>query len=193
MIRTLTILLLLLAAPLTTRAGPAPAAPPLQKLFGGPFTLTDHNGTTRTDRDFRGRFVLLTFGYTSCPDICPTNLSAMAAALDRLGDAGKRVTPVLISVDPARDTPAVLKDYMANFGARFVGLTGTLAQVKAAAKAYRVHLRIFQQDGAEGYFVDHGSLIYLIGPDGKFRTLIPHNTPPARMAAIVRRYVTPWR
>ena len=193
MIRTLTILLLLLAAPLAATAGPAPPAPPLQKLFGGPFTLTDHDGRTRTEKDFRGRFVLLTFGFTHCPDICPTNLNAMAAALDRLGDAGKRVTPLLISVDPARDTPAVLKDYLANFGPRFIGLTGTPAQVLAAAKAYRVHIRLYERPGHQGHQVDHGSLIYLIGPDGKFRTLIPHNTPPERMAAIIGKYVTPRR
>ena len=167
-------------------------APPLEKLFGGPFSLTDQEGRARTEKDFRGRYLLLTFGYTHCPDICPTNLNAMAAALDRLGTAAAKATPVLISVDPERGTPAVLKDYLANFGPRFVGLTGTREQVLAAARAYRVHIRLYRREDHEGHVkreVDHGSLIYLIGPDGKFRTLIPYDTPPERMTAVLLNYL----
>ncbi len=126
-------------------------APPLEKLFGGPFSLTDQEGRARTEKDFRGRYLLLTFGYTHCPDICPTNLNAMAAALDRLGTAAAKATPVLISVDPERGTPAVLKDYLANFGPRFVGLTGTREQVLAAARHYHVHIRLYQREGRDGH------------------------------------------
>jgi protein SCO1/2 len=170
--------------------GRARAAPPLEKLFGGPFSLVDHEGRARTEKDFRGRFMLLTFGYTHCPDVCPTNLNAMAAALDMLGAEAARITPVFISVDPARDTPAVLKRHLENFGPRFVGLTGSPAQVLAAARAYRVHIRLYRRQGHPGRQVDHGSLIYLIGPDGRFRTLFPYDTPPERMARVLRRYLS---
>ena len=115
-----------------------------------------------------------------------------APPLEKLGKDAAKVTPVLISVDPERGTPAVLKDYLANFGPRFVGLTGTREQVLVAARHYRVHIRLYQREDHEGHMrheVDHGSLIYLVGPDGKFRTLIPFDTPPARMAAVLQKYV----
>ena len=187
--------LLLGGAASLVQAGEAPmSAPPLERLFGGPFSLTDQEGRARTDRDFRGRYLLLTFGYTHCPDICPTNLNAMAAALDRLGTAAAKATPVLISVDPERDTPAVLKRFLSNFGPRFVGLTGNgHARTGAGSGAAlpRAHPPLPARGAGRPHVPQGGpsSLIYLIGPDGTFRTLFPIDIPPQRMAAVLRKHV----
>lgn len=189
-------LLVALGCSLTTgfAAAPAPASPPpLPKLFGGPFSLTDHNGTPRTDKDFLGTFMLIYFGYTFCPDICPANLQHCANAMDALGDKARRITPIFISIDPARDTPMVLKEYVANFGERFVGLTGSETQIRAVSKAYRIHRRKVLPAGETdkaNYLVDHSSITYLMGPDGKFVTLFPHNTPGDEMAKRISTYLT---
>lgn len=169
----------------------AEGSPPLETLFGGPFSLTDHNGEPRSDRDFRGRYMLVYFGYTYCPSICPANLHHMAMALKALGNRADRVVPVFITVDPARDTARVLKDYVEYFDPRFVGLTGTEAEVAAVARAYRVHRRKIVPAGMapEDYLVDHGSTTYLLGPHGRFRTLFPHDTPGEVMAARIVRYL----
>lgn len=137
---------------------------------GGPFKLTDQNGKSVTDADFHGRYMLLYFGYSFCPDVCPTTLSVMAQALDKMGVAANRITPVFITIDPERDTPKVLKDYMAAFGPRFVGLTGPADAIKAVEKAYRVYAVKKPLDPKKpngNYAMDHSSVIYLMGPDGK--------------------------
>ena len=179
-------------------AGPASGAsapglpPPLTALFGGPFNLTDHNGAARSDKDFRGRFMLIYFGYTYCPSICPANLQHMAGAMDALAGQAARVVPIFISVDPGRDTPEVLKEYVANFGDSFIGLTGTGAQVAKAARAFRIHARKVMPAGetdTSAYLVDHSSITYLMGPDGKFVTLFPHNTPGKVMAERIKKYL----
>lgn len=180
----------------TANAGISQAAqnagpPPLASLFGGPFSLIDHTGKIRRDTDFRGHFMLIYFGYTYCPDICPANLQHMADALDILADVSKNITPVFVSIDPGRDTPAVLKEYVANFGSRFVGLTGSEAQIRAVSKAYRIHRRKVLEKGEKdktNYLVDHSSITYLMGPDGKFRTLFPHNTTGPVMAKRLKTY-----
>jgi cytochrome oxidase Cu insertion factor (SCO1/SenC/PrrC family) len=142
--------------------------------LGGPFTLTDSNGKPVTNADFRGRFMLIYFGYAFCPDICPTELQAMGRALDDLGPKTARVTPVFISVDPARDTPASLKPFVRAFHPRMVGLTGTPEQIAAVTKAFRVYYRLGQpsRPGAKDYLVDHTSFFYLVGPDGDFRAVL---------------------
>lgn len=173
-------------------AGQGAGPPALAQLFGGPFTLVDHNGKTRRNTDFRGRFILIYFGYTYCPDICPTNLQHMADALAQLGRRANAIVPIFISIDPGRDTPQVLKDYVANFNDRFIGLTGSQEQVRAVAKAYRVHRRMVLEKGEQdrtNYLVDHSSITYLIGPDGKFLTLFPHNTTGAEMARRLKTYL----
>jgi protein SCO1/2 len=172
----------------------APSAPkgsdPLAGRFGGPFSLVAQDGRRVTERDLAGRFVLITFGYTHCPDVCPTDLLAMAQALEALGPAGERIQPVFVTVDPARDTPDVLAEYVASFHPRMLGLSGSEAEVAAAAKAWKVHRRkVLPSPGSQDYLVDHGSLIYLMGPDGTFLTLFPANTPGATMATAIRRYV----
>jgi protein SCO1/2 len=156
--------------------------------IGGPFTLIDQDGKTVTDEDFRGQYMLVYFGYTYCPDVCPTSLSIVGRALDILEeqapDQAARIQPVFISVDPDRDTPAVLKDYVKNFHERLIGLTGTPDQVAAAAKAYRVYFAKVREKGAaaDEYLMDHSSITYVMGPDGKFATHFGHGTDPAVMA-----------
>ncbi len=159
-------------------------------LIGGPFALTDQNGKTVTDKDFRGRYMLVFFGYTNCSDICPAELQVMAAAMDRLGAKAKHVVPIFISVDPHRDTPAVLKAYLSHFGSEFVGLTGTDAQIAAVTKEYKVVYSIDKAEGDKGsYNVDHSSVIYLMGPDGKYVDHMTFGITAPEMAKILQRYL----
>jgi cytochrome oxidase Cu insertion factor (SCO1/SenC/PrrC family) len=134
--------------------------------IGGPFALTDQNGTPRLDKDFHGKYVLLYFGYRFCPDVCPTTLSMEADALSRLGPKARDIVPVFVTIDPERDTPAALKKYLASFGPEFVGLTGSLGAITAVAHEYRVYFAKHPLEGG-GYAVDHSSVLYLLGPDGK--------------------------
>lgn len=160
--------------------------------FGGAFDLVDHDGKRRTDKEFRGRFMLVYFGYTQCADICPNDLQVMSNALEGLGDKAKAIQPVFITADPLRDTPAHLKSYLANFHPAFIGLTGSEAQIRAAAKAYRVHRLKVTPTGVTNpleYLVSHGSLTYLMNSDGQFVTMLPHGTDAPRMAAVIGKYV----
>ena len=156
-----------------------------EAAIGGPFTLIDEDGKTRRPADFRGRFMLIYFGYSYCPDICPTKLAVMADALDKLAGAD-RVVPVFMTVDPARDTPSVLKAYLKAFGPRFVGLTGDAKAVDSAARAYRVFYRKHPLPGG-AYAMDHSSQIYLMGPDGKFIAAYDQTFGPDRLAAELKR------
>ena len=139
-------------------------------LIGGPFTLTDQNGRTVTEKDFRGKYTLVSFGYTFCPDICPTELGVMTEALNKLGAKGEAITPVFITIDPKRDTVEQVKNYVGSFHPRFVGLTGTEEQIRQAASAYRVYYA--QADGGDAktdaYLMDHSTFIYLMSPEGEY-------------------------
>ncbi|HUO90648.1 MAG TPA: SCO family protein [Rhizomicrobium sp.] len=135
--------------------------------IGAPFTLIDQDGHRRSSADFAGRYMLIYFGYAQCPDVCPTTLALMGDALAKLGPGAERVVPIFITIDPERDTPAKLKPYMASFGPRFVGLTGDLATISKVAAAYRVYFRKHPLPGGN-YGLDHSSVIYLMGPDGRF-------------------------
>lgn len=157
-----------------------------EALIGGPFSLIDQNGARRSDADFRGRFMLVFFGYTYCPDVCPTTLAILSAALDQLGPISQRVVPILITVDPARDTPEILKPYLSAFGPQFVGLTGTDEEIAAAAGAYRVYYKSNAADGPD-YTVDHSSVIYVMGPDGAFITNYGLDDGPDAIADDLRR------
>jgi protein SCO1/2 len=148
---------------------------------GGPFTLTDQNGALRSDRDFHGRWVLLYFGYTFCPDVCPTTLAKMASALGKLGPQADRFVPVFITIDPARDTPSVLKTYLAAFGPQFVGLTGKPSDIANVAHAYRVYYAKHPLAGGN-YAMDHSSVIYLIDPNGKFVKAYDDDASPVALA-----------
>jgi protein SCO1/2 len=144
-------------------------------LIGGAFSLVDTNGKRVTDADFRGKLMLVFFGYTHCPDVCPTGLQQAADVLAKLGPDAGDVVPVFISVDPARDTPAVMKSYVENFDPRIVGLTGDPAEVASAAKAYRVYFR--KAGSGEDYSVDHSAFVYLMDRHGKFITNFMFNAP----------------
>lgn len=157
---------------------------------GGPFTLVNHHGETVTEQDFRGRFMLVYFGFTFCPDVCPTELGVMAAAVKALGEKGERVTPVLFSIDPERDTPEVLARYVALFHPRLVGLTGTPEQVDAAAKAWHVYYaKVEDESVSEAYTMDHSSIVFLMGPDGEYLKLFRPQTPPDEMAREIAKYL----
>ena len=176
-------------AALTGADMPAPSAGGIQLAqgvaLGGPFTLVDHTGRTVTERDFAGRPLLVYFGFTYCPDVCPTELGTIAAALDAMGTAGERVTPVFVSIDPERDTPAAMADYVARFHPRMVGLTGSAEQVAQAARAYRVYYAKVRPRDSSDYLMDHSSFIYLVGPDGRVRSLFRPETTPEAIAAAV--------
>ena len=137
--------------------------------IGGPFALEDGSGKPVTDRDFHGKYMLVYFGYTFCPDVCPTTLNAVADAMDKLGSASSRIQPLFITVDPKRDTPAVVKQYAAAFGPSIEGLTGTAEQIAQVAKEYRVYYAEHRTGPGPGdYSMDHSSVLYLMGPDGAF-------------------------
>jgi protein SCO1/2 len=148
---------------------------------GGPFHLIDQNGAARSPADFRGRFMLVYFGYSYCPDVCPTTLAEIAAALGKLGPKARRFVPIFITIDPERDTPAVLKTYMKDFGPRFLGLTGSAKSVAEAARAYHVYIRKRPLAGG-GYSMDHSGVIYLMGPDGGFVTYYEEQIGPDKLA-----------
>lgn len=157
-------------------------------LIGGPFALIGKDGKTVTDQDFRGRHMLVFFGFTHCPDICPAELQVMASALDGLGPDADKVVPIFITLDPERDTPEVVSEYVENFGPNFVGLSGSPEAIAKAAKAYRVSYQKFQDDTmGYDYTIDHSSLAYLMGPDGEYITHIPYGTSASKMTETLRR------
>jgi protein SCO1 len=167
--------------------GGAPAQD--RAAIGGPFELVDQNGKTVTDADFRGRYMLIYFGYTYCPDICPTTLLRNTEALESLGGKKDLIQPIMISVDPERDTPEHLKDYVQLFDPRLVALTGSPEQVAAAARAYRVYYAKAKEPGADAsadYLMDHSGFTYLMGPNGNFVAFFRHDMTPDAMAARLR-------
>jgi cytochrome oxidase Cu insertion factor (SCO1/SenC/PrrC family) len=151
--------------------------------LGGPFALTDQNQMLRTEKDFAGKYTLVFFGYTYCPDVCPATLAVMAAALDKLGSRAERVVPIFITVDPKRDTPDKMKSYLSSFGTRFVGLTGSPADIAKVAKEYRVYYKEHPAENGGEYTVDHSGVIYLMDPNGQFVSNYSLDTSPDMMAA----------
>ena len=159
--------------------------------IGGPFELVDDHGRPVTEKSWPGRALLVYFGYTHCPDACPTTLAAIAAAMHAIGPLAARVQPLFISVDPRRDTPAALAPYVAAFSPRLVGLTGSDQQVAYVAREYGVFFSDFAERRGADYNVDHGHDIYLIAPDGRFLTEIASSADPAAIAAGLRRELRP--
>lgn len=155
--------------------------------IGGPFALTDQLGKPVTEKDFRGKMMLLYFGYVFCPDACPTALQNMADAVDQLGVPGEEVVPVFVTIDPARDTVEVLKDYAEAFSPRIRALTGTPEQIAAAAKAYRVYFKKAAETAPGEYLMDHSSIVFLIGRDGRYLTHFTHFAPPEQMVAEIKK------
>ena len=144
---------------------------------GGPFSLVDQTGKRVTDKDFRGRYMLVFFGYTNCPDICPSGLQVMSAALDKLGPRGADIVPILITLDPQHDTPQKLASYIKSFSPRLIALTGTDGDIAATAKAYRVFFqKVPDEQDPSHYSIDHSGLFYLMGKDGALLAPIPHTT-----------------
>jgi cytochrome oxidase Cu insertion factor (SCO1/SenC/PrrC family) len=152
--------------------------------IGGPFTLVDQTGATRRDAEFRGKLMLVYFGYTYCPDICPTELATMSEALERLGDKAAGVQPLFITVDPARDTPEQLRLYGESFDPRFLMLTGSEVEIAEVARAYKVYYRITRKSDGE-IQVDHSSFVYLMGRDGRYLAHFASGTSPEAMAAAI--------
>ena len=153
-------------------------------LVGGPFTLTDQQGQRVTEQDFAGRFMVVYFGYTYCPDICPLGLLHISEALERLPAAqAEQVAPVFITLDPERDTVEQMAAYAAAFHPRLAALTGSPEEIKQVARAYRVYFAKAKDAGAgDDYLVDHSTFIYLMGPDGQYRTHFSHNVAPEELA-----------
>ena len=170
---------------IVTGRSPAPIAMP--SAVGGPFALTDQNGKPITDKDMSGHPFLVFFGFTHCPDVCPTTLFDVSEVFRALGPE-KEVRALFITVDPERDTPAVLKDYLSSFDPRITGATGDDAAVASAIKAYRVYAKKVPTDGG-GYTMDHTAIVYLMGKDGRF--VMPFNMKrrPAEAAEDLKRYL----
>jgi protein SCO1/2 len=152
--------------------------------IGGAFSLVDENGQTVTDQTYRGKWLLVFFGFTHCPDVCPTALNDIALTLDQLGPLAGSVQPLFVTVDPERDTPEIVKDYTDAFHPNIVGLTGTPAQIADTAKVYRVYYKKVAQ--GDIYTMDHSGITYVMAPDGKFAAHFSPRTPIDSMAAKLR-------
>jgi cytochrome oxidase Cu insertion factor (SCO1/SenC/PrrC family) len=156
---------------------------------GGPFELIDHSGHARTERDFRGQLMLIYFGFTYCPDVCPTDLQAIGLAMDRLGADSAKVQPLFVTVDPERDTPAHLAEYVRQFDPRLIGLTGSTDAIRKAADAYKVYYAKVDLNNDAGYTVDHTAFIYLMDRDANYLGLFPPGTSADRMVEIIRPHL----
>jgi protein SCO1/2 len=171
----------------TSGGRPTPTLPQVAAI-GGPFSLTDQNGRTVTEEDFKGRPFLVFFGFTHCPDICPTTMFEISEIIKKLGPDADRVRALFITVDPERDNPAALKDYLSSFDPRISAVTGDEAAIAAVAKAYRAYFkRVPLADG--GYTMDHTAIIYLMGKDGRFVTPFSLKRTTDASAAELRKYL----
>src|SRR4051812_26037071 len=169
----------------TPRLGPQVSGVP---LVGGSFTLTDQDGRRVTDKTYAGKYLLVFFGYTYCPDVCPSELQVMSAALDQLGPEADKIQPLFITIGPARDTPQVMKAYVSNFHPRLIGLTGSEQDVADVAAKYRVYYA--KAPGAKSgadYLMDHSAIVYLMRPDGTFLKHFTYGTDPKALAEAIRK------
>ncbi|WP_375397427.1 SCO family protein [uncultured Sphingomonas sp.] len=192
MFRVVVLPLMILAVPACTPQ--QVARPPLEGAkIGGPFALIDQDGRPVTDAAFAGKYRIMYFGYTYCPDICPTDVQAIGAAMRTLEKdrpaVAARIVPVFVSVDPDRDTPVVVKTFVRAFYPRFVGLTGTPAAIKQAADAYGVYYAKGDKTPGGGYMVSHSRAAYLMGPDGKPIALLPVDGTADGVVAELERWV----
>ena len=155
---------------------------------GGPFTLTDQAGKQRSDTEFRGKLMIVYFGYTYCPDVCPADLMAITQALDALGPAAESIQPIFITIDPERDT-RVLGDYVSAFHHSLVGLTGSPEEIRKVANSYKAFYAKVPDERGENYSIDHTGVIYLMGRDGEYLGFMPPQTNPDRLTEILRKYL----
>ncbi len=157
--------------------------------IGGSFNLVDHNGKSRTDADFRGKLLLIYFGFTFCSDACPTDLQSIGAAIDRLGPAGEAIQPLFITIDPEKDTPEQLRNYVALIHPRLIGLTGDPKQIRAIARDYKVFYARTSPTKPTDPGIDHSSFVYLVDQDGKYLGYLPPGTPPDRIVEVLRPHL----
>ena len=172
----------------------APSQAPLAgAALGGPFALTDQDGKTVKDSDFAGKYRMIYFGYTFCPDVCPVdvqNLMQGYRAFEKSEPAASaKLQPIFISIDPERDTPAALKQFVGNFHPKLIGLTGTPEQIAAVAKSYAVYYKKAGKPGATDYLMDHSAIAYLMGPDGKPIAMVPQDGTPDQIEAVLKQWV----
>lgn len=156
--------------------------------IGGPFTLTDHTGRLRTDSEFRGRLMIVYFGYTFCPDVCPTDLQAITMALNALGPLAREVQPIFITIDPERDTQ-VLAEYISAFHPSLIGLTGSPAEIRKVANSYKAFYTRVSDERSGAYSIDHSGVIYLMGRNGEYLGFMPPQTSPERLTEILRTHL----
>jgi protein SCO1 len=161
----------------------------LASAIGGPFRLVDQHGKTVTDADLKGKWSLVYFGYTHCPDACPTALNDIAIALDELGPQRNAVRPVFVTVDPERDTPGVLKSYVTAFDAPILALSGTPEEIAQAAKGYRVYYAKHPEAGGD-YSMDHSSVIYVMDPEGRFTASFTQENSPEEIAERLKKLLS---
>jgi len=161
----------------------------LASAIGGPFRLVDQNGKTVTDADLKGKWSLVYFGYTHCPDACPTALNDISIALDELGPQRDKVRPVFVTVDPERDTPDVLKSYVTSFDAPILALSGTPDEIAQAAKGYRVYYAKHPEAGGD-YSMDHSSVIYVMDPEGRFTASFTQENSPEEIAERLKKLLS---
>lgn len=157
--------------------------------IGGPFKLTDQNGQPITDADLKGKPFLVFFGYTHCPDVCPTTLFEVSEVMRSLGKDADRTKALFISVDPERDTPAVLKDYLSSFDPHLIGATGDEAALNKVEKAYRVYVKKVPTGKDGGYSMDHSAIVYLMDKRGRFVAPFKLDRKPEQAAAELRKYM----
>lgn len=157
---------------------------------GGPFALIDPEGRRVALADFRGKLLLLYFGFAACPDVCPTDLAIIGQALRELGAAGDQVQPIFVTLDPQRDSPAVLREYATAFHPRFVALTGSEDDIRRVATQYKVFFEKVQLAGAAGYSIDHTAYTFLLDRQGEFIVLFPPGTPVDRVVEMVREHLS---
>lgn len=183
----------LLLAGCGQQAAPPSEAPLAGARIGGPFTLVNQDGRQVSDRDFDGRYRLMYFGYTYCPDVCPVDLQRLMAGYKLLEGSdpaiAAKIAPIFVSVDPERDTPPVLKQYVSAFSPKLIGLTGSPEQIAKVAKEYAIVYSKEQQPGATDYLMNHSRVAYLFGPKGDPIALIPQDGTPEAIAAELKRWV----
>ena len=155
---------------------------------GGPFTLRDPSGKLRSDGEFRGKLMIVYFGYTFCPDVCPTDLMAITQALDALGKDAASIQPIFITIDPERDN-AVMAEYLRAFHPSFIGLTGTSDEIRKVANAYKAFYARVEDPRTHEYSIDHAGVIYLMDRDGKYLGFMPPQTAPDRLVEVLRKYL----